>query len=265
MSDDAAEAERRRLARMLRAGALEPLGLLLSQAAVYEQSLAPHPPPRHALSVLSALIRQVIQQVRDLEATLSPSLLESLGLEPTLEALAAQMARAHGLPVRLGLDRLPERPPVAVELALFRAAQDALERAVTSAHARTVGLTLRRLDSQLALSITDDGDPAAGLDLLQAAQGRAVALGGSGSIEPAGGGTRLTLLIPLHLPQLTPREQQILGLLAAGHTNRQIGAAIGLSPRTVNFHLDNIYGKLGVASRTEAVVLALRRGLVQGG
>ena len=52
----------------------------------------------------------------------------------------------------------------------------------------------------------------------------------------------------------------MLRLLAEGMSNKAIGGALGVSPRTVNFHLDNIFSKLGVASRTEAVVYALRQG-----
>ena len=61
---------------------------------------------------------------------------------------------------------------------------------------------------------------------------------------------------------LTPREQEVLAGVAQGWTNKQIAARLGISDRTVQFHLGNVLGKLGVASRTEAAVLALERGLV---
>ena len=61
---------------------------------------------------------------------------------------------------------------------------------------------------------------------------------------------------------LTPREREVLVGVAAGLTNKQIAARLGISDRTVQFHLGNVLGKLGVASRTEAAVLALQRGLV---
>jgi DNA-binding NarL/FixJ family response regulator len=62
--------------------------------------------------------------------------------------------------------------------------------------------------------------------------------------------------------ELTPRELDVLRAAARGLGNKQIGAELGLSPRTVQTHLTRIFGKLGVASRTEAVLLALREGLV---
>lgn len=60
---------------------------------------------------------------------------------------------------------------------------------------------------------------------------------------------------------LTERELEVLRLAARGQTNKQIGGALQISDRTVQNHLANIYAKLGVASRTEAVTAALQRGL----
>lgn len=60
---------------------------------------------------------------------------------------------------------------------------------------------------------------------------------------------------------LSPREAQVLGLLAAGMSNRQIAAALGLSPRTVQRHVANLYLKIGVHNRAEATVFALHHHL----
>ena len=61
---------------------------------------------------------------------------------------------------------------------------------------------------------------------------------------------------------LTSRELEILRLAAQGLTNKAIGQEMGISDRTVQGHLANIFGKLGVASRTEAVTEALKRGWI---
>ena len=61
---------------------------------------------------------------------------------------------------------------------------------------------------------------------------------------------------------LTGRELDVLRLAAHGNTNRAIGRELGISHRTVQGHLANTYGKLGVNSRTEAVTEALRRGWI---
>ena len=62
--------------------------------------------------------------------------------------------------------------------------------------------------------------------------------------------------------QLTHREQEVLCLLAAGHTDRKIAESLTISPRTVNRHMCNIFGKLQVPCRAAAAALAVRRGLI---
>lgn len=62
--------------------------------------------------------------------------------------------------------------------------------------------------------------------------------------------------------RLTPREAEVLALLAEGLANRAIAQRLGISEHTVKFHLNAILGKLGAQSRTEAVVLAIRLGLL---
>jgi len=62
------------------------------------------------------------------------------------------------------------------------------------------------------------------------------------------------------LDQLTERELEVLKLAARGMTNRQIANKLTLSIHTVQAHLSNIFGKLGVGSRTEAVMYGLRKG-----
>ena len=58
--------------------------------------------------------------------------------------------------------------------------------------------------------------------------------------------------------QLTPREAEVLSWLAKGKTNRDIGEILGMSPRTVNKHLEHVYEKLGVETRAAAAALAMR-------
>lgn len=61
---------------------------------------------------------------------------------------------------------------------------------------------------------------------------------------------------------LTPREIEILGMLAEGLGNKIIARRLGISDHTVKFHVGSIMGKLGAGSRTEAVTLGVRRGLI---
>ena len=62
------------------------------------------------------------------------------------------------------------------------------------------------------------------------------------------------------LDQLTERETEVLKAAAKGMTNREIAEALTISVRTVQVHLSSVFGKMGVSSRTEAVLQALRQG-----
>jgi DNA-binding NarL/FixJ family response regulator len=61
---------------------------------------------------------------------------------------------------------------------------------------------------------------------------------------------------------LTPREIEVLTLLAEGLPNKAIAERLGISDQTVKFHVAAIIGKLGASNRTEAVRLAVRRGVI---
>jgi DNA-binding NarL/FixJ family response regulator len=61
---------------------------------------------------------------------------------------------------------------------------------------------------------------------------------------------------------LTPREIQVLELVAEGLPNKSIADRLGISDQTVKFHIASINGKLGAANRTDAVRRAVRRGLI---
>lgn len=61
---------------------------------------------------------------------------------------------------------------------------------------------------------------------------------------------------------LTPRENEVLQMLASGLGNKEIAGKLGISEHTAKFHVASILGKLGATSRTEAVSLGIRRGLV---
>ena len=63
------------------------------------------------------------------------------------------------------------------------------------------------------------------------------------------------------LPELSNRERDVLQLIAIGKSNLEIGAALSIAESTVKFHVNNILSKLGVSDRTQAAIVALKRGI----
>jgi len=263
------EAERERLAGLLEDGVIPPLNLLLAQTNVYGQTLGAEPSGRLAMSVLSSLVGRALQQVRDLQANLHPTVLQTLGLEPALEALAGQIMRAHGMQVTLFLERLCKRLPPEIELALYRVAQDALDRALRWAHASQIIIRLELQDGRLLFSLSDNGTATPegtqlGSNALDAARRRIEHLGGTIEARTCpGSGLEIRVSLILGASgELTPREIEIVHLLVEGLRNKEIACRLSITPRTVSFHLNSIYSKLGVSSRTEAAIHALRQGWI---
>jgi DNA-binding CsgD family transcriptional regulator len=258
------ENERRRLAGLLQSEVVESLNLLLSQANIYEQTLSANPMARMAVSILTSLARQTLQQARDLGDHLFPAMLETLGLEPALENLSSQISRARGIRINLELERLPERLPRRIELALFRLTQEFLD-ALSTVNATQATVHLQRQAQQVDFELGCNGRGALDERLLQGTRQWLEQLGGQFQPEQerAGEFNLAVRFMLTPLVQLTPREMEVIQLVAEGLSNKEIGRSLSISPRTVNFHLDNLFSKLGVRSRTEAAVYALRQGYVR--
>jgi DNA-binding NarL/FixJ family response regulator len=257
------ETERRRLAQRIQEQIIEPLNLLLSQTTAYHQSLMANPQAKMALSVLTTLVRQALQQTRDLEGDLHPAVLESLGLEPALEVFTNQIVRTYGIQVTLQLERLAERLAPTLELLIFRTTQEIIEQVIHYGRASHITLQLQLKETQLVYQLTDNGladrPPLSPIMTAQLAQ-----VGGTinGQFQPNTGYVWLIVFQRKPAIELTPRELETVQLLAQGLSNKEIAARMSVTPRTINYHLDNIYSKLGVNSRTEAAVIALQKGWV---
>ncbi|MBV9933938.1 MAG: response regulator transcription factor [Actinobacteria bacterium] len=116
------------------------------------------------------------------------------------------------------------------------------------------------------------GDAAQAVDTLRAAHATASRLGATPLLDDIAAlarRTRITLEAPplQTLPQqqvvhlgLTSREAEVLALVAAGRTNREIGTELFVSEKTASVHVSNILRKLGVRSRVEAAAIAQRVG-----
>lgn len=63
-------------------------------------------------------------------------------------------------------------------------------------------------------------------------------------------------------PRVTPRESQVLNWIAAGKSDWAIGRILNISGKTVNYHVENAKRKFGVSTRIQAVLAAVRRGII---
>ncbi|WP_369258500.1 helix-turn-helix transcriptional regulator [Geodermatophilus amargosae] len=122
---------------------------------------------------------------------------------------------------------------------------------------------------RLAEALVATGDRDAALEPLAAAAGTARELGAApllGVVAALARRARLELpgagRVVETAAVFTPRETEVLALLARGRTNRQIGSELYISEKTASVHVSNILAKLGAGSRTEAVALAASRGLL---
>jgi non-specific serine/threonine protein kinase len=115
----------------------------------------------------------------------------------------------------------------------------------------------------------DDVRTALGVDAFDAAWAAGRALPVGRAVELARANTvassakdKLPMVETTKVDALSPREREVLQLVAEGETDREIAAALFLSPRTVNTHVANILAKLGVASRRDAAAWARANGVL---
>jgi DNA-binding NarL/FixJ family response regulator len=117
---------------------------------------------------------------------------------------------------------------------------------------------LAALEAGAAGYLLKDADASDVADAIRAA------VGGEMHLDPA---VAKALAAALRAPKsagdtLTPRERDVVVLIAEGGTNRQIANRLGVTERTARTHVSNILGKLGLASRTQAAMWAVQHGLV---
>jgi DNA-binding NarL/FixJ family response regulator len=94
------------------------------------------------------------------------------------------------------------------------------------------------------------------------AQGVRAVMRGRAALEPEVAARLLERMSDGEREELSARELEVLRLLVAGASNRQLAQQLQLSENTIKTHISRIFGKLGVQSRAEAVAVALQRGLV---
>jgi signal transduction histidine kinase len=204
----AQEDERKRIARELHdetCQALAALALSFHRAASAE---GPEEVGRH-LEVAKALATRTLEDVHRLILALRPSVLDDLGLLPALRWFAARHLETQGIAVRWEVEGLEGRLRPEIEIALFRAVQEALTNVARHAEADAVLIQIARREGTLQIEIEDDGkgfDPASVADPVHSERGlgllgireRLELLGGQAEIDSSPGeGTRVVLRVPV--------------------------------------------------------------------
>jgi ATP/maltotriose-dependent transcriptional regulator MalT len=170
-------------------------------------------------------------------------------LDDIAAALGTAVFQATALSARGRLD-LANGDPAAARVVL----RDAVERWQTLGIPYEVA-TARTL---LGQALRDTGDESGAVESFTAA---------AALFDEIGAHLDARLLVGDHTPALpsglTPREAEVLRLVAAGMTNNEIASSLYLSIKTVSRHISNIFTKIGVTSRTAATVYAFEHGLVE--
>lgn len=171
---------------------------------------------------------------------------------PEVALLDVRMPVCDGIEATRRLMELPE-PPRVVILTTF----DHDDHVYDALRAGATGFLLKTTPpDRLAAAIRS---AAGGESLLSPEITLRLAERFAGGPRPAGDG------VPAELAELTPRELDVLRLLAAGKTNAEIAGALVTSIATVKSHVGRIFRKLGIAERAQAVVLAYETGFVVPG
>jgi DNA-binding NarL/FixJ family response regulator len=168
---------------------------------------------------------------------------QAVSLSPDVVLMDLVMPRLDGV---AAMRRLRERLPRARVIVLTSFVDD--DRLLPAVRAGAAGYLLKNAEPQeLARAVRAAHAGEALLDPVVAAR-LVEALAEAGEDGP--------------LDRLTPREREVLQLIARGLPNKQIARELDLSERTVKTHVGHVLGKLGVADRTQAALVAVRAGLV---
>ncbi len=188
---------------------------------------------------------EVVAEARDGEE----ALVQIEQTRPDVVLLDVRLPRLDGIGVLRALREKPGAPPCLV-LTTFD------DREVTLAAIREGARGFLRKDVSLEHLLEAIETLAAGGTYLQPAVTESLLRGLDGA--------RRSLPVPglVQIEPLTPREAEVLGLMAAAYTNREIADALGAAEGTVKIHVSNILSKLGARDRTQAVLSALELGLL---
>lgn len=191
---------------------------------------------RHITSAIT-LARESLAEARRTVHAVTPDVLADTQLPDAIESVAGRWSDTTGVETSVAAtgDARPLHPDV--EIALLRAAQEALENVVKQAHADRVGITLSYIDAVASLDVRDNGR---GFD--------AVALA-KYSVDSGFG------LVGMRKRVHRPARE----LVAQGSSNREVAEQLFVSEATVKTHLLHIYSKFGVGDRAATVAIGFSR------
>jgi two-component system, NarL family, response regulator YdfI len=194
-----------------------------------------------------------------LENLLAARDVEVVGSTATMETIAGQLSDAAPDVVLIDSSGEPVEPMLESILASGLAAD---MRVVLLGDGMTAATSTDALRGGIHAALPGDISPEQLIAALQAAANGLLVLHPSHASEGLPAGSAPQRALDELAESLTRRELEVLQMLAAGLSNKEIAARLSISEHTVKFHVASILGKLGAASRTEAVSLGIRRGLV---
>jgi signal transduction histidine kinase len=147
----------RAVSRELHDGVGQALAAIKVDLASIEQTGDDAAVLRERVREVQTQVTDLIQEVRRMSQLLRPSMLDDLGLVPSLRMLVESVGARAGIAITLGTPPTERRLPPAIEVLLFRVTQEALTNIVKHSHARTGHVELRLDATRAMLTITDDG------------------------------------------------------------------------------------------------------------
>ena len=194
-----------------------------------------------------------------LENLLAAREVEVVGSAATIEILTDQLSDAAPDVVLIDSSGEPLEPMMGSLLASGLASDVAV---VVLADGMTAAASADALRAGVRAALPGDISPEQLVSALQAVASGLLVLHPSHAEEGLAAGSAPARALDELAESLTNRELEVLQMLAAGLSNKEIAARLNISEHTVKFHVASILGKLGAGSRTEAVSLGIRRGLV---
>ena len=194
-----------------------------------------------------------------LENLLAAREVEVVGSAATIEILTDQLSDAAPDVVLIDSSGEPLEPMMGSLLASGLASDVAV---VVLADGMTAAASADALRAGVRAALPGDISPEQLVSALQAVASGLLVLHPSHAEEGLAAGSASARALDELAESLTNRELEVLQMLAAGLSNKEIAARLNISEHTVKFHVASILGKLGAGSRTEAVSLGIRRGLV---